>query len=51
MRVLKEEGKTALFVTHNKEELAICDVVYSIENREIKKKINYFNFRATSTSL
>ena len=38
MRVLKEEGKTALFVTHNKEELAICDVVYSIENREIRKK-------------
>ena len=38
MRVLKEEGKTALFVTHNKEELAICDVVYSIENRKIRKK-------------
>lgn len=38
MRVLKEEGKTALFVTHNKEELAICDVVYSIDNRKIRKK-------------
>lgn len=38
MHSLKEEGKTALFVTHNKEELKICDVVYAIENQQIIKK-------------
>ena len=38
MKALKEEGKTALFVTHNMEELEICDVVYSIENHNIRKK-------------
>lgn len=38
MQSLKEEGKTALFVTHNKEELKICDVVYAIENQQIIEK-------------
>ena len=38
MHSLKEEGKTALFVTHNKEELKICDVVYAIENQQIIEK-------------
>ena len=38
MKALKEEGKTALFVTHNNEELEICDMVYSIENHNIRKK-------------
>ncbi len=38
MQSLKEEGKTALFVTNNKEELKICDVVYAIENQQIIEK-------------
>ena len=38
MHSLKEEGKTALLVTHNKEELKICDVVYAIENQQIIEK-------------
>jgi ABC-type bacteriocin/lantibiotic exporter with double-glycine peptidase domain len=38
MKALKKEGKTAIFVTHNPEELEICDAIYSIENQKIKKK-------------
>ncbi|MDB3869116.1 hypothetical protein N9312_01495 [Bacteroidia bacterium] len=38
MHSLKEEGKTTLFVTHNKEEMKICDMVYAIENQQIIEK-------------
>ena len=38
MKVIKKEGKTAIFVTHNKEELEICNVIYSIENCKINRK-------------
>lgn len=38
MKALKKEGKTAIFVTHNKEELEICNVIYSIENCKINRK-------------
>jgi ABC-type bacteriocin/lantibiotic exporter with double-glycine peptidase domain len=37
MKALKKEGKTAIFVTHNKEELEICNVIYSIENCKINR--------------
>ncbi|MDG1045720.1 MAG: ABC transporter ATP-binding protein [Bacteroidia bacterium] len=38
MKAIKREGKTAIFVTHNREELEICNVIYSIENNKINRK-------------
>ncbi len=38
MKAIKKEGKTAIFVTHNREELEICNVIYSIENNKINRK-------------
>ena len=32
MHTLKEEGNNTLFVTHNKKELKICDVVKAVNN-------------------
>ena len=42
MKAIKKEGKTAIFVTHNREELEICNVIYSIENNKINRKEELF---------
>ena len=42
MKAIKKEGKTAIFVSHNREELEICNVIYSIENNKINRKEELF---------
>jgi ABC-type multidrug transport system fused ATPase/permease subunit len=37
IEVLKESGKTALFITHKEDELKLCNRVYSIENKGLVK--------------
>ncbi len=37
IEILKEAGKTALFITHKEDELKLCNRVYSIENKCLVK--------------
>ena len=33
--LLKDAGKTAIFITHKEDELKLCDRVYSLENKNL----------------
>ena len=38
IKILKSEGKTALFITHKESELVLCDSVYSLKNKKLVRE-------------